>query len=227
MLDKNKDFLCRVKINHASGSRSCFHSWYPGLHGSKHPLVWNPSTSCIIVSSLGPPLLKVQLHEIFCLCFLHVSNLNDAKTVCLMGFSFCFQIWSVIQTFMHSTYSQHTFCVLSFYALYQPSKKHHKFCTFSVYVSLILHIFCICTNALRIFSVDAKFHSMFLAKMPNWIPIFSMHIFIQQFLKGYFILLQNFEYGWTLGHKTNQPGTTSYNALTGHSAYSDDKQNDI
>jgi hypothetical protein len=30
-----KGSLCRLKINHASGSESCVYSWYTGLHGSK------------------------------------------------------------------------------------------------------------------------------------------------------------------------------------------------
>jgi hypothetical protein len=30
-----KSYLCRLKINHTSGSKSCIYSWYTGPHGSE------------------------------------------------------------------------------------------------------------------------------------------------------------------------------------------------
>jgi hypothetical protein len=38
-VQKKKSSLCRLKINHTSGSETCVYSWYAGSHGSEQ-LLW-------------------------------------------------------------------------------------------------------------------------------------------------------------------------------------------
>jgi hypothetical protein len=48
MLDK-KGSMCRIKINHVSGSESCVCSWYTGQHGNEQ-MGWH---WCIVSGGCG------------------------------------------------------------------------------------------------------------------------------------------------------------------------------